>query len=157
VFISSHFLILFVVIFLIFLFQTFILCLYSGLYECPDPYKRLLSPELLRWAAGTGRFVFHKDTCCQSHEIREKIRAVKSVPDSPFRFYNANIATLAMSCEEGGDGFRCVRVSFRSINVSLNYVLICFFKSVFVIYCYFDPFLVYLLLLELLRISIRSF
>ena len=35
-----------------------------GLYECPAPYHRLLSPELLKWAAGTGRFQFHKDTCC---------------------------------------------------------------------------------------------
>ncbi|GJM75481.1 hypothetical protein HMSSN036_76970 [Paenibacillus macerans] len=27
-----------------------------GFYECPYPYKRLISPELLRWSAGTGRF-----------------------------------------------------------------------------------------------------
>ena len=31
-----------------------------GLYECPVPYKRLLSPKLLAWCAQTGRFLFHK-------------------------------------------------------------------------------------------------
>lgn len=29
-----------------------------GLYECPYPYKRALSDELLRWCADSGRFVF---------------------------------------------------------------------------------------------------
>ena len=36
-----------------------------GLYECPKPYHRLLSAEALAWAASTGRFYFHKDTCCK--------------------------------------------------------------------------------------------
>ena len=35
-----------------------------GLYECPVPFKRVLSPELLAWAAGTGRFLFHKVSKC---------------------------------------------------------------------------------------------
>ena len=33
-----------------------------GLYECPKPYKRLFSPELVKWCARTGRFVFYKET-----------------------------------------------------------------------------------------------
>ncbi|MES7181307.1 dihydrodipicolinate synthase family protein, partial [Cutibacterium acnes] len=31
-----------------------------GIYECPYPYKRLMHPELLRWCADTGRFMFLK-------------------------------------------------------------------------------------------------
>ena len=34
-----------------------------GLYECPYPYKRLLTPEILRWCISTGRFRYIKDPC----------------------------------------------------------------------------------------------
>ena len=34
-----------------------------GLYECPVPYKRLLSIATLQWCLQTNRFFFHKDTC----------------------------------------------------------------------------------------------
>lgn len=37
-----------------------------GLYECPVPYHRLLDAETLQWCAETGRFLFHKDTCCNT-------------------------------------------------------------------------------------------
>lgn len=82
-----------------------------GLYECPDPYKRVLSPEVLKWAAQSKRFFFHKDTCCSSTQIKKKIEAV-NIPDSPFRFYNANIATLDISCNDGGDGFSGISANF---------------------------------------------
>lgn len=35
-----------------------------GIYECPYPYKRLLTPKILDWCISTGRFTFIKDTCC---------------------------------------------------------------------------------------------
>lgn len=73
-----------------------------GLYECPAPYHRLLSPELMGWCAGTGRFRFIKETSCEMRSITKKIEAVRS---SPLRFYNANVATLLASLKAGGDGF----------------------------------------------------
>jgi len=83
-----------------------------GLYECPEPYKRVLSPETLKWAAQSNRFFFHKDTCCSTDQIIKKIQAVKSISKTPFRFYNANIATLSSSCEAGGDGFCGISANF---------------------------------------------
>jgi 4-hydroxy-tetrahydrodipicolinate synthase len=56
-----------------------------GLYECPDPYKRVLSPALLSWAAQSNRFVFHKDTCCTTDQIRKKIDSIKEIKNTPFR------------------------------------------------------------------------
>ena len=35
-----------------------------GIYECPAPYHRLLTPEMLAFCAGSGRFLFIKDTSC---------------------------------------------------------------------------------------------
>ena len=73
-----------------------------GLYECPLPYKRLLSPGLMRWAAQTGRFYFFKDTCCDIACIKLKIAAMSG---APMRFYNAHTATLLPSLLAGGHGF----------------------------------------------------
>ncbi|HEX2948187.1 MAG TPA: dihydrodipicolinate synthase family protein [Armatimonadota bacterium] len=73
-----------------------------GLYECPKPYHRLLSAELLAWAAHTERFVFMKDTSCSRQAIRAKIRAVRG---TPLRWFNANTPTLLDSLRWGGDGY----------------------------------------------------
>ncbi len=39
-----------------------------GVYECPVPYKRLLSTEMLKWMASTGRlFIIKIQVVIQSH------------------------------------------------------------------------------------------
>lgn len=88
-----------------------------GLYECPVPYKRLLSAELLGWCAATRRFTFHKDTCCRTDEMRAKLARVAEAAgtaegDSPFRFYNANVETLLASIRMGGHGFSGISANF---------------------------------------------
>lgn len=80
-----------------------------GLYECPVPYKRVLPAGLMGWAARTGRFHFHKDTCCESEPIRVKIEAVQG---TGFRFYNANTATLLGSLQAGGDGYSGIGANY---------------------------------------------
>ena len=44
-----------------------------GFYECPYPYKRIISPELLKWCADTGRFYFIKDTSCDIENMKAKL------------------------------------------------------------------------------------
>lgn len=80
-----------------------------GLYECPTPYKRLLSPELLRWCADTGRFVFLKDTCCDIAQIEAKLNAVRG---RGIKLFNANAATLLDSLKIGGNGFCGIMLNF---------------------------------------------
>ena len=81
-----------------------------GLYECPVPYKRLLSPDLIEWCAATNRFYFHKDTSCLSAEIKAKVKAVSK--HTNFRFYNANVETLLTSLRDGGHGFSGISANF---------------------------------------------
>ena len=76
-----------------------------GLYECPVPYKRLLTPKLVQWASETGRFYFIKDTCCDLEQIRARLQAIKSVPDCRLRLYNAHTGTLFDSLLAGAHGF----------------------------------------------------
>ncbi|MHB0857793.1 MAG: dihydrodipicolinate synthase family protein [Anaerolineae bacterium] len=80
-----------------------------GLYECPVPYKRLLSAEEMAWAAASGRMRFHKDTSCMLGPITSKIEAVAG---TGFRFYNANTASLLASLRAGGDGFSGIAANF---------------------------------------------
>jgi len=81
-----------------------------GIYECPHPYKRLISPELLKWCADTGRFFFLKDTCCDLEQLRAKIDAVKG---SQLKIFNANSATLFDSMKFGISGFSGVMANFH--------------------------------------------
>lgn len=79
-----------------------------GFYECPHPYKRVLSPETLSWCASTGRFIFLKDTCCDLPLIREKLAAAGSI-----KLYNANAATLLGSLQSGAAGYSGVMGNFH--------------------------------------------
>lgn len=73
-----------------------------GLYECPTPYHRVLSPQLLGWCAGTGRFGFIKETSCQQEMIAAKVAAIQG---SPLKFFNANTPTLLDSLRVGAHGY----------------------------------------------------
>lgn len=80
-----------------------------GIYECPYPYKRLLSPELVDWCAKQERFVFIKDTCCDVAEMKKRMDAA----GGKIRIYNANSATLLKSLQAGADGFCGVMANFH--------------------------------------------
>lgn len=81
-----------------------------GFYECPYPYKRLISPELLKWCADTGRFYFLKDTSCDVENIKAKLEAVKG---SQLKIYNANTATLLETLKLGVHGYSGVMANFH--------------------------------------------
>lgn len=72
-----------------------------GLYECPVPYKRLLSPDLLGRLARTNRFLYHKDTACDLLTIRKKIAATAG---TPLMIYNAHVPTGVASIRAGARG-----------------------------------------------------
>lgn len=80
-----------------------------GLYECPYPYKRLLSGPVIDFLISTGRFDFIKDTSCQIEIIRSRLRQIK---ESTIRLYNANAATLMESIADGAAGYSGVMLNF---------------------------------------------
>lgn len=81
-----------------------------GLYECPYPYKRLVTLENLKWCAQSGRFHFLKDTCCDLALLKERAAAVKG---TKLKIYNANTSTLRNSILAGCAGFCGVMASFQ--------------------------------------------
>lgn len=73
-----------------------------GFYECPYPYKRLVTPKILDWALSTGRFYYMKDTCCDANVIAERCRQLEG---SHFALLNANCQTLLESLRVGCKGY----------------------------------------------------
>ena len=80
-----------------------------GVYECPIPYKRLLSPEIMTWMASTGRFIYHKDTSCNSISLEKKAAAVKG---TNFGVYNADTSTALDSLDSGSRGISPISGNF---------------------------------------------
>lgn len=81
-----------------------------GFYECPYPYKRLLSPDTIQWCADTGRFYFLKDTCCDMKQIQRKLDIIHG---TNLKLYNANTTTLLESLRAGAAGFCGVMDNFH--------------------------------------------
>ncbi|MDO3412461.1 dihydrodipicolinate synthase family protein [Saccharibacillus sp. CPCC 101409] len=81
-----------------------------GFYECPFPYKRLLSDELLSFSVETGRFRFIKDTCCDADTIRRRLKLLEG---TGVKLFNANSATLLDSLRSGAAGYSGVMANFH--------------------------------------------
>ena len=73
-----------------------------GFYECPYPYKRLLTPAQVAWCQQTGRFFFLKDTSCDIDNIRQKMAAIGA---GSLKLFNANTTTLLESLKAGASGY----------------------------------------------------
>lgn len=81
-----------------------------GFYECPYPYKRIISPELLKCCADTGRFYFIKDTSCDIENMKAKLEVIKG---TNLKLFNANTSTLLETLELGASGYSGVMANFH--------------------------------------------
>lgn len=80
-----------------------------GLYECPAPYKRVLSAEVLQTLLSSNRLIYHKDTSCQVESVREKL-AIIDVPK--FEFYDAHTPNAVDSLRMGAAGMSSISGNF---------------------------------------------
>ncbi|WP_175915773.1 MULTISPECIES: dihydrodipicolinate synthase family protein [unclassified Burkholderia] len=81
-----------------------------GLYECPAPYRRLLSDDELRACIDTGRFVMLKDVSCDLETVK---RRVALAAGSPMKILNANAAIAWDAMKAGSAGFNGVFTNFH--------------------------------------------
>ncbi len=82
-----------------------------GFYECPTPYKRILSDDVLTWIIQTGRFGFVKDTCCDPARI---LRRGRLAAGTQVKLFNANAPTLLMSLQNGYAGYSGIMTNFHA-------------------------------------------
>lgn len=81
-----------------------------GLYECPAPFRRLLSDDELRFCAASGRFVILKDVSCDLDTVK---RRVALTAGTPLAVVNANAAIAFDAMKAGSRGFTGVFTNFH--------------------------------------------
>lgn len=80
-----------------------------GIYECPIPYKRLVSIPVLENLLATGRLCYHKDTSLNMNEVGAKIKAGRQ---HVFGVYDAYIEHAIESLNAGSKGLSCIQGNY---------------------------------------------
>ena len=81
-----------------------------GLYECPAPYRRLLTDDEFTWCANSGRFVVLKDVSCDLPTVERRVRLAQGTSLSVI---NANAAIAWPAILAGSQGFSGVFTNFH--------------------------------------------
>ena len=81
-----------------------------GLYECPAPYRRLLTDDELKFCIDSGRFVLLKDVSCDLPTVK---RRVALAAGTSFAILNANAAIAYDAMKAGSRGFNGVFTNFH--------------------------------------------
>jgi 4-hydroxy-tetrahydrodipicolinate synthase len=76
-----------------------------GTYECPSPYKRILTPTVFKYLLGSGRMLYHKDTTIIFEKVKEKIELVGN---NKLEFYDACVANTMYSLQAGAKGMSAI-------------------------------------------------
>ena len=80
-----------------------------GFYECPEPYKRLISPEQLKIFVSTNRIIYHKDTCLDIDQVKLKLKAANM---QKFGLYDAYMGHAVASLKAGASGLSCIQGNY---------------------------------------------
>lgn len=81
-----------------------------GFYECPLPYKRIISSDFLGRLASTGRVKYHKDTSLSITNVQDKILATKKYEE--FGLYDAYMVHAVDSLISGSAGLSCIQGNY---------------------------------------------
>src|SRR6476620_9279724 len=81
-----------------------------GLYECPAPYKRILSTNVFKALLESDRLVYHKDTSLELERIKAKLDLVKQ--NSKMEFYDAHTPNAMYSLQMGAKGMSSISGNF---------------------------------------------
>lgn len=81
-----------------------------GLYECPEPFKRVLTAGQLGKYVDTGRVIYHKDTCLDLALVKAKLAATAHC--EAFGLYDAYMVHAVESLKAGSAGLSCIQGNY---------------------------------------------
>jgi 4-hydroxy-tetrahydrodipicolinate synthase len=81
-----------------------------GLYECPAPYKRILSPVVFKKLLESERLVYHKDTSIDLQIVKAKLDLIQD--DAHLEFYDAHTPNAIYSLQMGAKGMSSISGNF---------------------------------------------
>jgi len=82
-----------------------------GLYECPAPYKRIITPAVFKTLLDTQRLVYHKDTSIERDKVKAKLDIVQET-GSDLEFYDAHSPNAMYSLQMGAKGMSSISGNF---------------------------------------------
>jgi 4-hydroxy-tetrahydrodipicolinate synthase len=80
-----------------------------GTYECPSPYKRILTPPVFKYLLSTNKLIYHKDTTLDIEKIKEKLQLAKG---SRLELYDAHTPNAMYSLQAGAKGISAIAGNF---------------------------------------------
>jgi 4-hydroxy-tetrahydrodipicolinate synthase len=83
-----------------------------GMYECPAPYKRILTTDVFEKLLKTERFVYHKDTSIKLESVKAKLDVVQQLDNPRFEFYDAHTPNAVSSIQMGAKGMSSISGNF---------------------------------------------
>jgi 4-hydroxy-tetrahydrodipicolinate synthase len=81
-----------------------------GMYECPAPYKRIISAPVFKQLLDTNRFVYHKDTSILPENVKAKLEVAKQ--NTKLEFYDAHTPNALFSLQNGARGMSSISGNF---------------------------------------------
>jgi 4-hydroxy-tetrahydrodipicolinate synthase len=81
-----------------------------GMYECPAPYKRILTAPVFKKILDMDRFVYHKDTSISLETVKAKLEIAKD--NTSFEFYDAHTPNAMYSLQMGAKGMSSISGNF---------------------------------------------
>lgn len=81
-----------------------------GMYECPAPYKRIISAPVFKQLLDTDRFVYHKDTSILPENVKAKLEVAKQ--NTKLEFYDAHTPNAMFSLQNGARGMSSISGNF---------------------------------------------
>jgi 4-hydroxy-tetrahydrodipicolinate synthase len=83
-----------------------------GMYECPAPYKRIISPDAFRQLLSANRLIYHKDTSITHENVQAKLDILKETNNTSMEFYDAHTPNAAFSLQSGAKGMSSISGNF---------------------------------------------
>ena len=83
-----------------------------GTYECPSPYKRIISSGLWKRLLEGDRLTYHKDTSIDQDQVKAKLDIIKSTGNNRMEFYDAHSPNAMFSMQHGAKGMSSISGNF---------------------------------------------
>ncbi len=83
-----------------------------GMYECPAPYKRIISTDVFKTLLGANRLVYHKDTSIKPEFVKAKLDVLSSLENNTLEFYDAHSPNAMFSLQAGAKGMSSISGNF---------------------------------------------
>ena len=82
-----------------------------GMYECPAPYKRVVSAKVFRSLLLADRMVYHKDTSIDLQNVKAKLDILNKT-NNKLEFYDAHSPNAMYSLQMGAKGMSSISGNF---------------------------------------------